>query len=306
MAEQPGRPPGTRHPYGSPSRSHGRLLTTEFPSRSGRTPMSRDGSVPQAGRYGNHRSQPSGLTARPIHSRVGGAAGVSGGRQSLHHVCWRRPGVGPWAALFSWPAIAVFGVLGLIGIILSHRTGFPAAGPIPAAAIVLGLAIGVVTVLGDLAFGWTSQFAQQHPLESFNVPFPGSVLFYTGGAIESEVLFRLLPIPLVLWLISSVVLKGRRQSETFWVLAMLTSFIEPALQDLLGMRPETVLLSLTAFVPDYALNFSQAAMFRRFRVPGGNRAARRVLPGVARRLRQLHLPMLSIGATRVDLRRTGC
>jgi hypothetical protein len=169
----------------------------------------------------------------------------------------------PRAALFSWPAIAVFGGLGLLGIFLSHRTGFPAAGPIPAAAIVLGLAIGVVTVLGDLAFGWTSHFAQQHALETFNVPFPGSVLFYTGGAIESEVLFRLLPIPLVLWLISTVALKGRRQSETFWVLAMLTSFIEPALQDLLGMQPETMLLSLTAFLPDYALNFSQAAMFRR-------------------------------------------
>src|SRR5205085_11479841 len=33
----------------------------------------------------------------------------------------------PRAVLFSWPAIATFAVLGVLGIVLSHRTGFPAA-----------------------------------------------------------------------------------------------------------------------------------------------------------------------------------
>ena len=77
-------------------------------------------------------------------------------------------------------------------------------------------------------------------------------------------LFRLLPIPLALWLISSLALRGRRQAEVFWVLAALTSLIEPVLQDLLGIAPETVSLALTQFVPDYALNFGQAALFRRY------------------------------------------
>src|SRR6266568_2998513 len=57
----------------------------------------------------------------------------------------------PRAVLFSWPAIATFAVLGVLGIVLSHRTGFPAAWDarvsnvqrllIPA---LLGIAIGVV------------------------------------------------------------------------------------------------------------------------------------------------------------------
>jgi hypothetical protein len=44
----------------------------------------------------------------------------------------------------------------------------------------------------------------------------------------------------------------------------LTSFIEPVLQDLLNVRPETLVLALTQFVPDYGLNIGQAAFFRRY------------------------------------------
>src|SRR5437016_11323701 len=69
----------------------------------------------------------------------------------------------PRTVLFSWPAIAVFGVLGFLGIVLSHRTGFPAAWDanisnvqrllVPAA---LGVATGALQSASDAVFGWTA------------------------------------------------------------------------------------------------------------------------------------------------------
>jgi hypothetical protein len=173
----------------------------------------------------------------------------------------------PRSALFGWPAIAIVGAAGLIGIWLSHRTGFPAPTTVGRWAIPMGVGIGLTMAAGDVVFGWTRYFAAQHTLETFNVPFPGSVLFYTGGAIISEVWFRLLPIPLLLWLVSQLVLRGRAETQVFWILAVLTSFIEPVLQDLLQVRPETLVLALTQFIPDYGLNFGQAVLFRRYGFP---------------------------------------
>ena len=176
----------------------------------------------------------------------------------------------PRAVLFSWPVIAADGLLGLVGIWLSHRTGFPAAWDaritgvqrvvIPA---LLGVALGVIQAGLDAVFHWTAFSVQAGGLPSFNAPFPGSVLFYPGGAILVEVVYRLLPVPLLLWLISNVLLRGRAQPYVFWILAVLTSLIEPASQDLEGFQfGASVVLVASVFVPDFFVNLAQAAMFR--------------------------------------------
>jgi hypothetical protein len=165
----------------------------------------------------------------------------------------------PRSALLSWPAIGVIGAVGLIGVWLSHQTGFPAAGRVPPLALGIGLALGLAMAGGDVVFGWTRAFAAQNTLMSFNAPFPGSVLFYPAGAIVVDVFYRLLPIPLVLWL-----LRGHFQTAGFYVLAVLTSLIEPVQQDLDDVRPETLAMVSTMFALDFALNFSQAMFFRRY------------------------------------------
>ena len=174
--------------------------------------------------------------------------------------------------LFSWPAIAVVGLAGLAGIGLSHRTGFPAAWDarvsnrqpfvIPA---LLGIAIGLLESGLDLVFHWTQFFAQYSGLSSYNAPWPGSVLFYPGGAILVEVLFRLLTVPLLLWLGSNLLLRGRAQAEIFWVLALLSSIVEPVMQDLDGLRFGASLLFIASqFVPDFLFNLAQVVMFRNY------------------------------------------
>jgi hypothetical protein len=178
----------------------------------------------------------------------------------------------PRSVLFSWPAIGAVGVAGLIGIWFSHRTGFPAAWDgrisnrqrlvVPG---VLGVGLGLLESGLDVVFHWTQFFAQFSGLAAFNAPWPGSLLFYSGGAILVEVFYRLLPVPLLLWLVSNVLLRGRGQIQVFWVLALLSSLIEPATQDLDGFKfGASLLLVASGFVPDFLLNLAQVVMFRNY------------------------------------------
>ena len=87
------------------------------------------------------------------------------------------------------------------------------------------------------------------------------MLFYAGGAIIGEVVYRLLPIPLLLWLSSTVLLRGRAQDRIFWVLALLTSAIEPITQELGLLGEGRAGLFAVHFTMGYALNLAQAALF---------------------------------------------
>jgi hypothetical protein len=175
------------------------------------------------------------------------------------------------AKVFAWPAIAIFAALGSLGVFVADRTGFPAAwgGEISARRRLLGptlwgVGLGVAAILTDLAIGWTQIAAQQMHLPSIHIAWPASLLIYPGGAIIVEVIYRLFLIPVLLWLISSLVLRGRAQDRVFWILAMVTSLIEPLSQDLGGILhgPGQVGAAIV-FVEDFALNFVQAGTFRR-------------------------------------------
>src|SRR5438552_13975525 len=178
----------------------------------------------------------------------------------------------PRTGLFSPLSIAAFGVAGFVGVWLSHRTGFQAAWDARISVrdrllypILWGIGIGAALVVHDLVFHWTAAYKDIVGAPSFNAlgPFPGPLLFYSGGAIIVEVFYRLLPIPLLMW-IAGLVLRGRGAEQTFWLLAGITSLIEPATQDLVALqRPGLVLAAGSVFVIDYALNLVQAVMFRR-------------------------------------------
>lgn len=176
----------------------------------------------------------------------------------------------PRAALFSVPSLALFAAAGLVGLFFASRTGFPAAWDerisnrqrllLP---LGVGMGFGLLTTAVALATNHVEIFKALMGIPAFNAPFPGSLLFYSGGAILVEVLYRLLPIPLLLWLISNVALRGRWQNEVFWGLAILSSAMEPTSQDLMSL-PLGVPLFLSLYVPDYAFNLTQALFFRKY------------------------------------------
>lgn len=173
------------------------------------------------------------------------------------------------AALFQWASLAAISVAGLIGVVLSRRTGFPEAWDerisnrqrilIP---VLLGLAFSVIPVVLDSATHYTRLIDARHGLAQQYTGFIPMLLGFTGGAIIVEVVYRLLPIPLLLWLFS-LILKRKGQERIFWILAVLTSAIEPltSIQDM-QVIPGLVMPVVAANI--YAFNFAQAAMFRKY------------------------------------------
>ncbi len=89
------------------------------------------------------------------------------------------------------------------------------------------------------------------------------MLIYPGGAIIVEVIYRLLIVPLLLWLIVKVLLRNHGMQPTFWSLAIATSLIEPLTQDL-DLAQFGIMLMVTVFMLDFVLNLSQAALFRKY------------------------------------------
>lgn len=153
-------------------------------------------------------------------------------------------------------------LLGLPGIYLTTRTGFPQLTDarisaaqrywLPAFA---GIGFGLV----DVAF--FKVFIHPEPLKAitpFMQPFPYSLLLYTSGALETEVIHRLLPIPLLMWLIGSFLLKDTASPKLFWILAVLTSLVEPYMQ----MLTDSVGLMIFSFLSGFIFNFIQAICFR--------------------------------------------
>jgi hypothetical protein len=172
------------------------------------------------------------------------------------------------AAVFEWRFLALWTVLGLLGVVLSGPTGFPdplddriSNGRRYGLPALLGLGLGVLAVATDAVTHWTRFVADRMHLPSIHIAFPASVLVYTGGAVIVEVIYRLLPIPLLVFLISNLLLKGRGRERTFWILAVPLSSVE-AFGDL-GLRELGFPTMAAVFVQDYALNLVQAWVFRR-------------------------------------------
>jgi hypothetical protein len=181
--------------------------------------------------------------------------------------------------VFGWHFIGIVGVFGLLGVCLAHLTRFPEMWDervtqrqrwmLPA---LIGLAFGLEEILFDYATGASKLVVEQLQIPFFHVRFPASLLVYPGGAIIVETLYRLFPIPFLLFLISNVALRGKGQERTFWVLAILLSWIEPVTQSgilSLALGRETVFRGregLVAYmmVEGYLLNCVQAWLFRKY------------------------------------------
>src|SRR5262245_62830452 len=138
------------------------------------------------------------------------------------------------AAVFEWKFLAIWAVLGWAGVVLAELTGFPEPwnGGISNSrrllyAVVIGIGLGVLAIATDLLTGWTHFVAAKMKLQSIHIDFPASLMIYHGGAIIVNILYRIFPIPLLLWLISNLILRKRAQNRVFWILAVLIVFVEP-------------------------------------------------------------------------------
>jgi hypothetical protein len=173
-----------------------------------------------------------------------------------------------------WLVHTLFTLAGLAAIWCMHRTGFPAAwdARIPVARRLLrpalaGVGLGLLAIAIELVTGATKILEAQLG-QPFTVAFPGSLLVYSAGSIVWEAVFLLVPVPLLLWLISNVALRGRGQAPAFWALAALSAAAEPLMQGgmLLGASGGALGPGVAAayVIHAYAFNFAAAVSFRRY------------------------------------------
>lgn len=174
------------------------------------------------------------------------------------------------AAFFQWISIAIFGVVGFIGVVLSEHTGFPDAWTALKTnprrvlyAAGMGLAFGALFVAFDLATGFTRYIVAAHGVAQQYTGFVPMALAFSAASIIVEVVHRLLIIPLLLFVISNLVLRGRWQEQIFWVLAIPLSALEPLLQsrDILALPSNLAPVYAVIF---FGLNFVQVVLFRRY------------------------------------------
>lgn len=159
------------------------------------------------------------------------------------------------AESLSWPGIGLVAAAGLLGAWLTGRAGIPsmldprvsarARFFLPALA---GALLGIVGIVVDQATGLSDVLARSLGVSSIHLDFPLSVFFYAAGAILICTLYYLLPIPLLVWLVSGVVLRGRYPAQVLWAVALLVLLVEPASQAaVLAGRPD-LLVPVALFV----------------------------------------------------------
>ena len=166
---------------------------------------------------------------------------------------------------FSWITILAIGVMGFIGLILARRTGFPEIWDtkvsnrqrflIPA---VIGIVYGAITVMMDL----------RNP-SPVHLKLPLSIPFYAYGALLLEIMLRLFTIPLLVWLFSNVILRGRWQTPVFWIAVVIAALYEPLphmREQLSGVSGFAVLIVIIkwAIEPLFLANVVSGWLFRKY------------------------------------------
>jgi membrane protease YdiL (CAAX protease family) len=134
----------------------------------------------------------------------------------------------PIIALVSvFSVLVIYGGLGFVGFILTRYLGIPdIIDPqvshkqrlfYPAIA---GVAVGVVLIVGDILFAPYNLIGNLiHP------PFPTSLVASISAGIGEEMIFRLFLITFWTWLISSVILKKKFRTGTYWIMSVIAALL---------------------------------------------------------------------------------
>lgn len=111
-----------------------------------------------------------------------------------------------------------YGGLGYVGLRLTRKLGYPDLLDARVTTrqrfitpAIAGLWIGLIFIVADNVF---ARFHDLGPLP--HPPFPTSILASFTAGIGEEMVFRLFFIPLLVWLVSRVALKGEQGNAVFW------------------------------------------------------------------------------------------
>jgi hypothetical protein len=187
---------------------------------------------------------------------------------------WPVP-IASQAQVFQPPVVATILLAGAAGVAVSSSLGLPSApafregkawGRIGLATVGGGILFGAALLGLDWFFEVTAGAAKAMGATWVNVALPASLAHYAAGGVLVECLYRLAPIPILGWLIGTVLLKRRAETTVFWSLALITSMLEPAAQ-LALVRPGAIAAVTGMVILTFAANLFEAIEFRRFGWP---------------------------------------
>lgn len=150
-------------------------------------------------------------------------------------------------------ALVVFGIifflyggLGFLGLYLSRKLGFTKIWDENVSnkqrfltPLFTGIILGVFLIVMDLIFSQFNGIGRFiHP------PFPTSFFASVTAGIGEEIIFRLFFISFWVWLISSLILKGKAKNKVFWIISIISAFVFaighiPSIMILFGMKSIT-------------------------------------------------------------------
>lgn len=173
-------------------------------------------------------------------------------------------------AIFAWPALGVLTLAGLLGVILADRVALPITWD-PTAdrrerftrPVVWGLAMGLLSVIVDLLTGWTKTSAAALHVESIHIAWPQSLAIYPAGAVIVNVIYYLVPIPLLVWLLTRVVSDPRWHDRIYWAVGVGAALVEPITQGAGNGLAQSRLLVIVFGAQDLLANLLQVRAFKK-------------------------------------------
>lgn len=129
--------------------------------------------------------------------------------------------------LFNWLWIIIIVVAGYFVFIPANKAGFA---PLwdnavsPQKRILLPVSFGLVCASFQIIFCVHLEFP------NFNVPFPHSIPAYLSFGTFYEIAFHFVPVVVLTWFVSTLLLKQKYSNHTFLIIAFLLSLFEPYTQ----------------------------------------------------------------------------
>ncbi|HMQ06996.1 MAG TPA: hypothetical protein PKC30_06815 [Saprospiraceae bacterium] len=94
----------------------------------------------------------------------------------------------------------------------------------------IGALIGLLFVFIDMLSGISKQMANLLNISSIHMELPFSGVVYSIAAVIVESLYRIIPIGILFWLISTFILKSKNKKQIYIILAIIISGLEPLSQ----------------------------------------------------------------------------
>jgi hypothetical protein len=174
-------------------------------------------------------------------------------------------------SLFSWQAIGIIGLAGLAGVLMLNQTGLRklwdtgvGTGRKTILPFAAGLLLGAIQSTYDFFTGAGDKIAASMGLEGMHIDFPFSIPIYTGGAIIVSTMYYLVPISLVVFLLSTKILKGKAEGTVFWTVGILIAVFEPLTNPGISVIRDVGLVALPLSLSVLVFNLAAIYSIRKF------------------------------------------